>query len=53
MLGNTLLQWGTDEQKAYYLPRILRREDIWCQGYCEPNAGSDLGNLGLQGRARR
>ena len=48
MLGNTLLQWGTDEQKAYYLPRILRNDDIWCQGYSEPNAGSDLSNLGLR-----
>jgi alkylation response protein AidB-like acyl-CoA dehydrogenase len=48
MLGNTLLNWGTEEQKRYYLPRILSREDIWCQGYSEPNAGSDLGNLGLR-----
>jgi hypothetical protein len=49
MLGNTLLQWGTEEQKKYYLPRILANDDIWCQGYSEPNAGSDLGNLGLKG----
>jgi alkylation response protein AidB-like acyl-CoA dehydrogenase len=48
MLGNTLLLWGTDEQKAHYLPRILSGEDTWCQGYSEPNAGSDLGNLGLR-----
>ncbi|MCY7299698.1 MAG: acyl-CoA dehydrogenase family protein, partial [Ilumatobacteraceae bacterium] len=33
MLGNTLLQWGTDEQKAHYLPRILSGDDVWCQGY--------------------
>jgi alkylation response protein AidB-like acyl-CoA dehydrogenase len=45
MLGNTLIQWGTDEQKAHYLPRILSGEDLWCQGYSEPNAGSDLGNV--------
>ncbi|MEY4175729.1 MAG: hypothetical protein RI900_2894, partial [Actinomycetota bacterium] len=49
MLGNTLLQWGTPEQKAHYLPRILSGDDTWCQGYSEPNAGSDLSNLGLRG----
>jgi alkylation response protein AidB-like acyl-CoA dehydrogenase len=48
MLGNTLLQWGTEEQKRHYLPRILANDDIWCQGYSEPNAGSDLGNLGTR-----
>jgi alkylation response protein AidB-like acyl-CoA dehydrogenase len=48
MLGNTLLMWGTEEQKQHYLPRILSRDDIWCQGYSEPNAGSDLGNLGCR-----
>jgi alkylation response protein AidB-like acyl-CoA dehydrogenase len=48
MLGNTLLQWGTHEQKAHYLPRILSGDDTWCQGYSEPNAGSDLSNLGLK-----
>ncbi|CAB4691359.1 MAG: acyl-CoA dehydrogenase [Actinobacteria bacterium] len=49
MLGNTLLQWGSEEQKAYYLPRILSNADVWCQGYSEPNAGSDLSNIGLRG----
>ncbi|MBJ7293375.1 MAG: acyl-CoA dehydrogenase family protein [Ilumatobacteraceae bacterium] len=50
MLGNTLLQWGTEEQKKYYLPRILSGDDVWCQGYSEPNAGSDLSNIGLRGQ---
>ena len=49
MLGNTLLRWGTDEQKAHYLPRILSGADTWCQGYSEPNAGSDLSNVALKG----
>ncbi len=48
MLGNTLLLQGSDEQKAHYLPRILSGEDTWCQGYSEPNAGSDLSNVGLK-----
>ena len=48
MLGNTLLLMGTEEQKRHYLPRILSGEDTWCQGYSEPNAGSDLGNVGLK-----
>ena len=48
MLGNTLLKWGSEEQKHHYLPRILSGEDRWCQGYSEPAAGSDLGNLGCR-----
>ena len=51
MIGNTLLQWGTEEQKKHFLPRILSKEDTWCQGYSEPNAGSDLGNLGCKAEA--
>ncbi|MEM7541807.1 MAG: acyl-CoA dehydrogenase family protein [Pseudomonadota bacterium] len=45
MLGPLLLDIGTEAQKAQYLPPIVRGEIWWCQGYSEPNAGSDLANL--------
>jgi alkylation response protein AidB-like acyl-CoA dehydrogenase len=48
MVGNTIIQWGTEEQKRHFLPRILAGDDRWCQGYSEPNAGSDLGNIGCR-----
>jgi alkylation response protein AidB-like acyl-CoA dehydrogenase len=47
--GPTLIANGSEAQKAYHLPRILRGEVVWCQGFSEPNAGSDL--AGLQTRA--
>lgn len=49
MIGPTLLEFGTDEQKQRHLPRIVTGEAQWCQGYSEPGAGSDL--AGLQTKA--
>lgn len=45
MVGPVIMRYGTEAQKAHFLPRILASEDYWCQGYSEPGSGSDLASL--------
>ena len=50
LAGPTLIAFGSAAQQARYLPGILRGEDLWCQGYSEPSAGSDLANVKTKAR---
>jgi hypothetical protein len=51
LLAPTIFEFGTQEQKDHFLPRMAAAQDLWCQGWSEPNAGSDL--AGIRSRARR
>ena len=50
LLGPTLMDYGSDEQKARFLPRMAAGQDIWAQGWSEPNAGSDMAAIRASAR---
>ena len=51
-LGPAIIQWGTQEQKDFFLPRILNADDEWCQGFSEPGGGSDLAAMTTRATAK-